>query len=286
MVFGCDGEGLGCMAHAGRSLGADKLLYGTLRKAPGLKGSVVVSLKVLDVRTVTVERFVNETVPKQSLASSNVSTAAARWFSALIEVEVRTTLTVTSDPAGAAVAVDGVSLGRTPVTLRDLSLGLHKVAISAEGRITATRSVELKQGGVHEVAVLSITTHLGRSRPRSCARRSRQPRCMRRLLRRRRYMRRSPLRLQPRHRRRRRPQPVSRLRPNPGWSLSRARLTAQSPAPTQHPGRTAKILGLAAVVGAVVAGSVAIYTWRSYSDSESTTHNELVQLRPPTLTPD
>src|SRR5258706_7542148 len=30
MIFGCDGETPACMAQAGKSLGADKLLYGTL----------------------------------------------------------------------------------------------------------------------------------------------------------------------------------------------------------------------------------------------------------------
>src|SRR5262245_21263064 len=33
MIFGCDGEQATCMAQAGRSLGADKLLYGTLKTA-------------------------------------------------------------------------------------------------------------------------------------------------------------------------------------------------------------------------------------------------------------
>ncbi len=31
MIFGCDTEQTACMAQAGRSLGADKLLYGTLK---------------------------------------------------------------------------------------------------------------------------------------------------------------------------------------------------------------------------------------------------------------
>ena len=32
MVFGCDGELPACMAQAGKALGADKLLYGTVKK--------------------------------------------------------------------------------------------------------------------------------------------------------------------------------------------------------------------------------------------------------------
>src|SRR6185503_7099121 len=33
MIFGCDGEVPACMAQAGKSLGVDKLLYGSLKKA-------------------------------------------------------------------------------------------------------------------------------------------------------------------------------------------------------------------------------------------------------------
>src|SRR6185437_8612730 len=47
-VFGCDTESPTCMAQAGKTLGADKLLYGTLKKSGR---NVVVGLKLLDVRT-------------------------------------------------------------------------------------------------------------------------------------------------------------------------------------------------------------------------------------------
>src|SRR5947209_5622762 len=57
MVFGCDGETPQCMAQAGKSLGTDKLIYGTLKKG-GTKVNVIVALKLLDVKTATVERFV------------------------------------------------------------------------------------------------------------------------------------------------------------------------------------------------------------------------------------
>src|SRR6185312_9305210 len=114
MVFGCDGELPACMAQAGKTLGADKLLYGTVKKG-GSKNTVTVALKLLDVKTAVVEKFVNDTVQKRELA------AAAKWFGQLLEVEAKPTLTVTSDPSGASVTVDGQGYGRTPVTLRDLS---------------------------------------------------------------------------------------------------------------------------------------------------------------------
>src|SRR4051794_17285375 len=69
MVFGCDQEQPVCMAQAGRTLGADKLLYGTLRKAGRGGAQVAVSLKLLDVKGGTVEHSVAETVGKRELAA-------------------------------------------------------------------------------------------------------------------------------------------------------------------------------------------------------------------------
>ena len=77
MVFGCDGELPACMAQAGKTLGADKLLYGTVKKG-GSKNAVTVALKLLDVKTAVVEKFVNDTVQKRELAGANVNAAAAQ----------------------------------------------------------------------------------------------------------------------------------------------------------------------------------------------------------------
>lgn len=151
MIFSCESEAPACMAQAGKTLGADKLLYGTLKKARG--SNVVVSLKVFDVRTGAVEKAVNETVSKRELAAGSVSLSASRWFGALVEVETKPVLTVTSDPPNAAVTVDGAQMGRTPVTLRDLAPGAHVVGVSAPGRLPASRTVELRPGDTSEIAL-------------------------------------------------------------------------------------------------------------------------------------
>jgi hypothetical protein len=243
MVFGCDGEAPACMAQAGRSLGADKLLFGSLKKAGGRNkdSSVVVALKLLDVKTQIVEKFVNETVNKREIAAGNVSGSAGKWFAALVEVDVRPTLTVTSDPVNAAVAIDGQPMGRTPITLRDLTAGTHTIAISHSGRLTATRTVELRPGGTHEIAV-SLDPEQG-----------------------------AP--------------PVARLpekNPNP---LIGPGVPPPIEKPVGHPGRTAKILALTALAGAVVAGSVAIYTWRTYDGLQATAREDLTMIRDQTNNP-
>jgi hypothetical protein len=64
------------------------------------------------------------------------------------------TLQVTSDPARAALVVDGVSRGVTPLTLPDLSAGSHTIAVRFAGG-TVEQRVDVPQGtsaSVHVVA--------------------------------------------------------------------------------------------------------------------------------------
>src|SRR5439155_12235571 len=137
------------MAQGGKTLGAEKLLYGTVKKGPS-KTTVTIALKLLDVKTAVVEKLVNDTVPKREVAGSNVNGSAAKWFGQLLEIESKPTLTVPSEPSGASVTVDGQAYGRTPLTLRELSPGAHTVVLSMPGRTPVTRTVELRAGGSHE----------------------------------------------------------------------------------------------------------------------------------------
>ncbi|HWE31261.1 MAG TPA: PEGA domain-containing protein, partial [Polyangia bacterium] len=144
MIFNCDSESPACMAQSGKSLGADKLLYGAIKKGP--KATFSLALKLLDVKSGTVEKFVNDTATKRELAAGQVNVVAGKWFAQLIEVDTKPTLTVTSDPTGALVTVDGTGYGKTPLTLRELSAGTHQIVLSLTGRLSATRTVELRPG--------------------------------------------------------------------------------------------------------------------------------------------
>ena len=237
MVFGCDGELPACMAQAGKTLGADKLLYGTIKKAPG-KNNVTVALKLLDVKTAVVEKFVNDTVSKRELAASNVNAVAARWFGQLVEIEAKPTLTVTSDPSGANVSVDGQSSGRTPLTLRDLSAGPHTVTVTMAGRQPFSRTVDLRPGAAQDVV--------------------------------------ATLEAEP-------PPVVAHKEPPPVKTPEPPPLITPTPTPppltNEHPGRTAKIIAGVLVGAAVVTAGVAIYTWRTYSGLENTTHDDLNAIK-------
>ncbi|HEY7955858.1 MAG TPA: PEGA domain-containing protein [Polyangia bacterium] len=235
-VFGCDTESPTCMAQAGKTLGADKLLYGTIKKSGR---NVVVGLKLLDVRSAGVERAISETVSKRELAAGSVNNTAARLFAKLVPVEAKPTVTITSDPSNAAVAVDGQAMGRTPVTLRDLSPGSHTVAISLRGHETAMRTIELRPGASHELAVTLEAV---------------QP---------------PPIAVVP---------PTEPTTPATPPPVAIAPRPGEGPSPS-HPGRTAKYIALGSLIGGVAAGAVAIYTWRTYSDLSSSAHQQLMLVQ-------
>ena len=147
MVFGCDENAPTCMAQAGKTLGADKLLYGTLRKGKG--GSISVALRLLDVKNATIDRQINETVARKDLSPAQA--LAARYFGALVDVDSKPVLNVLSDTPGAHVDVDGKDRGATPVTLRDLPAGSHTVRIAQAGRETMVKTIDLRAGGTFEI---------------------------------------------------------------------------------------------------------------------------------------
>jgi hypothetical protein len=237
MIFGCDGEQAPCMAQAGRSLGAEKLLYGTLKRAGGKNSSnIVAALKLLDVNSGVIEKFVNETVPKHDLTPENIQPLVAKWFSALVEVQAKSTLTITTEPAGASLTIDGQAAGRTPVTLRELSAGTHRFTLTLPGRVTINRSIDLKAGGSHEISLQMEAEAVA--------------------------------------------QPIEPPKPPPQPPQPPPESIVAQPAspPAGHPGRTAKGVAIGAFAAAVVAGAVAIYTWRTYRDLEDTAHNDLTSL--------
>jgi PKD domain-containing protein/PEGA domain-containing protein len=62
-------------------------------------------------------------------------------------------LSVASDPAGATVYVDGESHGATPVELKDLAPGDHRVTVVKDGFLDNSRVMSLRTGQSHDLQV-------------------------------------------------------------------------------------------------------------------------------------
>ena len=73
LVFACPDAAPACMSQAGKSLGADKLIFGNVKRAGN---DYQVTLKLLDVSRAVVESFTAETVPQ---ASTPTPAGCDRW---------------------------------------------------------------------------------------------------------------------------------------------------------------------------------------------------------------
>ena len=69
------------------------------------------------------------------------------------------TLDITSTPALASIAIDGVNRGETPMKIRNLLEGTHTVTLTLEGYGTETREVTIQES---QSATLTVTLQNGR----------------------------------------------------------------------------------------------------------------------------
>ncbi|HEX2568927.1 MAG TPA: PEGA domain-containing protein [Polyangia bacterium] len=145
LVYNCKDPSDGaCMARAGRSLVADKLVYGTIRGDQG-DDKLHLSLRLLNVGNETIERYLaDEALTPADLGSDTVDNTARRILVALFGGEKLPILKVTSDPPGAEVAVDDQPQGKTPLTINTLSAGAHTVTARRPGFLPSTKLVKLR----------------------------------------------------------------------------------------------------------------------------------------------
>jgi hypothetical protein len=138
LVFSCADEAASCMAQAGKSLDAQKLIYGSVKKAGD---DYALWLKMFDVRKAKIEFWLTETIPKKSADTASVKAAAGRWFAKLTGKPFNAgTVQVSSNLFGARVLLDGNPVGVTseqPLTIGDVAPGRHELSAEKAGHTTA-----------------------------------------------------------------------------------------------------------------------------------------------------
>jgi TolB-like protein len=138
LVFGCSDEAPACMAQAGKSLGATKLLFGSVKR---LGADLVITLKLLDVSRGVVESSLTEAIVKRRADATSVRPLTAKWITRLAGRSSTGSLAVRANVGGASVSLDGVVVGTTgdkPLAISDVAPGKHEVAVEKSG-FTKTR---------------------------------------------------------------------------------------------------------------------------------------------------
>jgi hypothetical protein len=146
LVFGCSDEAATCMAQAGTTLGAAKLIFGNVRR---VGAEYMVALKSVDVSKAAVEGATSDTIPLKRAEPTVFHARTARWIAKLTGRETTGSLEVRANVTGAAITLDGVAVGLTdssPVSVADVAPGRHQIAAEKQGYATSRQDFTLAAG--------------------------------------------------------------------------------------------------------------------------------------------
>lgn len=152
LVFSCPDEAPSCMAQAAKSLGAQKLLFGTVKKA-GIDGYLV-TLKLLDSGRSAVDAWVSEQITRAQATGPAIRGPVQKWFATLTGQGTTGTIRVASDVPGASILLDGVPVGAVssePIALTSVPTGRHEVTVSKAGYDPVRREVDVRAGETESV---------------------------------------------------------------------------------------------------------------------------------------
>jgi hypothetical protein len=145
LVFACPDAAPACMSQAGKSLGADKVIFGNVKRAGN---DYQVTLKLLDVSRAVVESFTAETVPRKQADPAGLRSVAPAWL-AKLSGKGAGSISVRANFPGAAVSLDGTQVGTTggaPIVINDVAPGRHEVSVEKSGYTTTKQEFTLATG--------------------------------------------------------------------------------------------------------------------------------------------
>jgi hypothetical protein len=146
LVFACPDEAPACMAQAGKSMGAIKLIFGNVKRA-GLDYQV--TMKLLDVNRGAVESWATESVPRRRAEPLVFRSLAPAWIAKLGGKTAGGSLQIRANVTGAAVSLDGTKVGVTgtqPVVVPEVAAGRHEVSVEKSGYTNTKQEFTLAAG--------------------------------------------------------------------------------------------------------------------------------------------
>jgi hypothetical protein len=147
LVFSCPDEAPSCMAQAGKSLGASKLIFGSVKKSIG--DSFLVTLKLLDANRGIVDAFVAEQISKAQSTGPAIRGPVQKWFGTLTGQGGAGIVKVRSDVIGASVTLDGNPsgvMGTEDLILSGITSGKHEITVTKPGYEPARKEVTVTSG--------------------------------------------------------------------------------------------------------------------------------------------
>ena len=154
------------MADAGKSLGASKMIFGSVKKSLG--DSYVVTLKLLDVGRKQIDNWVAEPVSRAQATPGAVRQPVQKWFAQLTGQSAMGTVRIRGDVPGTAVALDGAPvgvIGSEDLVLNGIPAGRREILASKPGYPPVRREVNVVAGSSAEVVIDMAATAQAPRRP-------------------------------------------------------------------------------------------------------------------------
>ncbi len=154
LVFSCPDEAPACMGQAAKSLGAARLIFGTLKSAGS--DSYSIALKLLDADKEVVESWTADQLGRAQSSGSALHAPVQKWIAALTGQSLPGALHLRGGVVGASVTVDGVAagvIGAGGLTIANVAAAKHEITVSKPGYSPVKKSVTLSSGETREVAI-------------------------------------------------------------------------------------------------------------------------------------
>jgi hypothetical protein len=154
LVFSCPDEAPVCMSQAAKSLGASRLVFGTMKKAG--PDAFDVTLKLFDADRAVVESWTADQLSRTQSSGPALRAPVQKWIATLTGQALPGTLHMQGGVVGAAVAVDGVAtgvMGAGGLTVQNVAAGKHEIVVTKPGYRPANKSVVLASGDTRDVAI-------------------------------------------------------------------------------------------------------------------------------------
>ena len=158
LIFSCPDEAPSCMAEAAKSLGASKLIFGSVKKSLG--DSYVVTLKLLDVGRKQIDNWVAEPISRAQATPGVIRGPVQKWFAQLTGQSAMGSIRIRGDVPGTAVALDGAPVGvvgSDELVLGNIPAGRREILASKPGYPPVRKEVNVTAGNTSDVSIEMTT---------------------------------------------------------------------------------------------------------------------------------
>ncbi|HEY0712670.1 MAG TPA: PEGA domain-containing protein, partial [Polyangia bacterium] len=152
LIFSCPDEAPTCMADAAKNLGVSRMIFGSVKRAPG--DSYVMTLKMLDVNRRQVVAWVGEPLSRTLATPGAIRGPVEKWFATLTGQSTTGTVRIRGDMPGISVALDGAPMGVTTgqeMMLNNVPAGRREIVASKAGYAPIRKEVSVQAGGSVDV---------------------------------------------------------------------------------------------------------------------------------------